>query len=204
MMKESLRERLIIAGTDEISRYGIANFSLRRVAAACNTSCAAPYKHFKNKEEFIIEIVRYINRQWELLRDQVQALFSNDRHAQVVELCVAYIRFWIANPNYRSILSASDGILGTDSNIDVVESVSIENLIRKYCEEVGTVSEEEMECLIVAVKAITYGITTMLEHGELQNTPQTFDYVRRIYAKELCLAYAENSHRTAERSELNL
>ena len=186
-MKESLRERLIIAGTDEISRYGIANFSLRRVATACNTSCAAPYKHFKNKDEFIIEIIRYINRQWELLRDQVKILFENDLQTQLVELCVAYIRFWIANPNYRSILSASDGILDADSNINVVESVSIENLIRKYFEEIGAVSEEETECRIVAVKAITYGLTTMLEHGELQNTPQTFDYVRKIYAKELCL-----------------
>ena len=186
-MKENLRERLIIAGIDEISRYGVANFSLRRVATACNTSCAAPYKHFKNKEEFIIEIVRYINRQWELLRDQVKILFENDLQTQLVELCVAYIRFWIANPNYRSILSASDGILEADNNINVVESVSIENLIRKYFDEIGAVSEEEMECRIVAVKAITYGITTMLEHGELQNTPKTFDYVRKIYAKELYL-----------------
>ena len=104
-----------------------------------------------------------------------------------MELCVAYIRFWIANPNYRSILSASDGILEADSNINVVESVSIENLIRKYFDEIGTVSEEETECRVVAVKAITYGITTMLEHGELQNTPKTFDYVRKIYAKELYL-----------------
>ena len=176
---------LIETGIQMIVEEGIENFSFRKVAAKCNVSHTAPYKHFKNKDEFIIEIIRYINRQWELLRDQVKILFENDLQTQLVELCVAYIRFWIANPNYRSILSASDGILDVDSNINVVESVSIENLIRKYFEEIGAVSEEETECRIVAVKAITYGLTTMLEHGELQNTPQTFDYVRKIYAKEL-------------------
>ena len=186
-MKESLRERLIIAGMDEITHYGIANFSLRRVAAACNTSCAAPYKHFKNKDEFILEIVRYINLRWELLRDQVWALFDSDKQKQLVEICVAYIRFWIANPNYRSILSAGDGIFGTDINKNVVESVSIENLIRQYCEESGGLDEEETERRIVAVKAITYGVTTMLEHGELQNTPKTFGYIRKIFENELSL-----------------
>ena len=55
---ESVREKLIIAGADEISRHGLTNFSLRRVAAACNISCAAPYKHFKNKEELILEIMK--------------------------------------------------------------------------------------------------------------------------------------------------
>ena len=48
-----LRDRLIIAGIEEISLYGIKDFSLRRVAMRCNASCAAPYRHFKNREDFI-------------------------------------------------------------------------------------------------------------------------------------------------------
>ena len=184
-MKEGLRERLLIAGTEEIARYGIANFSLRRVATACNTSCAAPYKHFKNKDDFILEIIRYINRQWELLRDQVIRLFENDKQKQLVEICVAYIRFWIANPNYRAILSASDGLFGAQDAPSVVESVSVETLVRAFFAERDGMGEEEVMRRIVAIKALTYGITTMLEHGELQNTPQTFAYIRRIFEREL-------------------
>ena len=105
---DTLRDRLLIAGTNEIGLHGIADFSLRRVAASCNTSCAAPYRHFKNKEEFILEIIRYINRQWELLRDQILSLFEGDIRKQLIEVCVAYIRFWVANPNYRSVLAASE------------------------------------------------------------------------------------------------
>ena len=46
----SVREQLITAGIEELNAHGMAGFSLRRVAAACNISCAAPYKHFKNKK----------------------------------------------------------------------------------------------------------------------------------------------------------
>ena len=43
-----LKEKLLTAGIDEILIHGMGDFSLRRVAAACGASCAAPYKHFKN------------------------------------------------------------------------------------------------------------------------------------------------------------
>ena len=103
---DPLRDRLIIAGIAEIEQHGIAGFSLRRVAAACNTSCAAPYKHFKNKDDLILEIIRYVNRQWELLRDQILSLYTGESMERIVEVCVAYIRFWVANPNYRFALKA--------------------------------------------------------------------------------------------------
>ena len=61
----SVREQLITAGIEELNAHGVAGFSLRRVAAACNISCAAPYKHFKNKEELIGAIFSYIKRQLE-------------------------------------------------------------------------------------------------------------------------------------------
>ena len=49
----SLREALILAGIAEINAFGANDFSVRRVASACNVSSAAPYKHFKDKKELI-------------------------------------------------------------------------------------------------------------------------------------------------------
>ena len=56
-----LKEKLLSAGIDEIAAHGVRDFSLRRVAAACGASCAAPYKHFKNKEEFLRATIEYID-----------------------------------------------------------------------------------------------------------------------------------------------
>ena len=176
---DSLRNRLILAGANEISQHGIADFSLRRVATACNISCAAPYKHFKNKEELILEIIRYINHQWELLRNQVLSLFENDMKKQLTEVCVAYVRFWVANPNYRSMLTAAEKDLDQEKNEN-----SVEALIRRYCASVGD-DADETERTVYAIKAIVYGMTAMLESGELQNVPKTYEYIRITIEKEL-------------------
>lgn len=66
-----LKEKLLTAGIDEILTHGMGDFSLRRVAASCGASCAAPYKHFKNKEEFIRATIAFIEEKWNHLADQI-------------------------------------------------------------------------------------------------------------------------------------
>ena len=172
---DTVRDRLIVAGADEISQYGLHNFSLRRVASACNISCAAPYKHFKNKEEFILEIIRYINRQWQLLYEQILSLFENDPLRQLTEVCIAYVRFWVANPNYRSVLAMSE---------QEPTATSVGGMIRRYCADNGD-GIEEAERAVVAIKALVYGVTAMIERGELENSQKTYAYVRSTVEKEL-------------------
>ncbi len=172
---DSVRDKLIIAGAEEISRHGMTNFSLRRVAAACNISCAAPYKHFKNKEDFILEIIRYINRQWELLCEQILSLFADDPRRQLTEVCIAYVRFWVANPNYRPVLAMSE---------KEPKPFSVDGMIRKYCADRGD-DGDEAERTVWAIKALVYGMTAMIERGELENSGKTYAYIRHTVEKEL-------------------
>lgn len=65
MEKESyhhgaLREDLIQKGIQLINEEGFQKFSLRKVAALCQVSHTAPYKHFKNKEELMEAIGAYV------------------------------------------------------------------------------------------------------------------------------------------------
>ena len=173
---DPLRDRLIVAGLNEIEQHGISGFSLRRVSAACGTSCAAPYKHFKNKDELIFEIIRYVNRQWELLRDQVIAVAGDDLMEQIVEVCIAYTRFWIANPNYHFALNdTQEGELTETKHAPR----SISHLIHRYCTENGN-SAELTERKIYAIKAMIYGMTSMLDQGELGNNATTYGHIRAI------------------------
>ena len=182
---DTLYDRLLIAGTNEIGQHGVADFSLRRVAAACGMSCAAPYKHFKNKEEFIVEIIQYINRQWELLRNQILSLFEGDVERQIIEICLAYIRFWVANPNYRSVLTASEKALGKErANEKTKNSEDLEKLIRNFSEMRG-IHPFATQQKLYKIKAILYGMTTMLESGELSNNTETFEMIRERIADEL-------------------
>ena len=101
---DGVRTRLILAALDELCEHGVSDFSLRRVAIEAQVSCAAPYRHFKSKEELIAETARYITSKWSLLAGQIISAHGEDLKKTLVELSVAAVRFWVANGNFRSLL----------------------------------------------------------------------------------------------------
>ena len=58
---KDLRNALIETGIQLVSTEGVNAFSLRKVAAACGVSHAAPYSHFQNKEELLEAVLELLN-----------------------------------------------------------------------------------------------------------------------------------------------
>lgn len=175
---DDLRHSLIIAGINEIELHGLTDFSLRRVATACGVSCAAPYRHFKSKGDLILAIISYINDQWSFLEKQIFDIYNNDTRKLILELATANIRFWIANPNFRSIMMMDDRALDA---LQLRErsriSDEIGRLIGLYCKENQIDAKSERQSAF-AVRAIIYGATQMLGSGELENTPEAMEIIR--------------------------
>ena len=174
----AVRERLILAGIRELENHGLNDFSLRRVAVACEVSCAAPYRHFKDKEELILEIIRYINRQWALLQEQIVRAIPTDEKRRLVEIGVAHIRFWIANPNFRSVLLL-DGSSADSPRYPECRKISngIDEMVAAYCRQQG-VSAENASQKVYAFQALIYGTVLMMGNGELSNTDSTIRMIR--------------------------
>lgn len=185
--RKTIKERLILAGIDEIGNYGVAGFSLRQVAVACNVSCATPYNYFKNKEGFVAEIIDYIKHQWSLLKTEINKLYRNDEKQLLIELCVFYIKFLVGNPNYRSIMML-DGIEIDDESFADIESARnfIEMELEHYM-KLNNVSAREARRKCFVIRAIVFEATLLLERGDLENTPENFDFIRYCVAKELAL-----------------
>ena len=181
---ETVKQKLIISGIGEIEKHGIADFSLRRVAADCNVSCAAPYKHFKSKDDFIAEIVLYIHKKWEMLQNHISELFEADAKKQLTEICVAYVKFWIANPNFRAVLMLKTDSLG-DERISVMVKIteSTKALIHKCCKEYGIDAEEEKKKIYI-IRSLVYGATLMIDSGELENGDETINMIRECISRE--------------------
>ena len=169
----SVREQLIITGISELENHGIADFSLRRVASDCNISCAAPYKHFKSKEAFIEAIFEHIKNQLNLLLDQVEAFFSEPKIC-LMECCIAYIRFCIANPHFRSVLLLSD------KNLPLGERVK--KLIPLCFPEM---EKEERDYRGYAARCIAYGSVSLLLKGELEYNERTVARIIENIMREL-------------------
>ncbi|HBJ18375.1 MAG TPA: hypothetical protein DDY70_01315 [Clostridiales bacterium] len=103
-LETNVRVRLLLAGLSEMEEHGEGDFSLRRVAKRAQVSCAAPYRHFRDKEELIDGIFAYLLEKWDLLCREIARAFSEDHARHLTELSLAYLRFWLSNPNYRSVL----------------------------------------------------------------------------------------------------
>lgn len=169
----SVREQLIIAGISELETHGIADFSLRRVATVCNISCAAPYKHFKSKEALIDSIFVYIKDQLDLLLDQVTEVYSDPKIC-LVEICIAYIRFCIANPHFRAVLMLSKG--------DLPLAKRVEELINRCFLEMEPVERADRGYV---VRSIAYGAALLLESGELEYSDHIIERIKDNLMREL-------------------
>ena len=169
---DTVREKLLIAGITELEKHGISDFSLRRVASATNVSCAAPYKHFKNKEEFVGAIVDYIHSQWLMLSNQIMTIFENDKKKQLVELCVAYTRFCMGNSHFRSIIN-----MNTDDVADNIPASKlhithcITNLIEDYCKHME-MDDHKKERMIFRINALVHS-TALVPNCDMNMTNDT-------------------------------
>lgn len=184
---KNMRERLIQAGIDEINRVGVTEFSVRRVATACGVSCAAPYKHFKDKREFISAIIDYVNGQWSIRQEQVLAACGDSLREQIVEVCVNYVRFLMEMPYYRSILMLKDE--GFDNLYHRKRgqlSSRSQELERAYVAESG-MDETTWRRKIHLVRALLFGTVFLLDTGELEYSEQTMAHVRYHIEREFDL-----------------
>ncbi|MBQ4527251.1 MAG: TetR/AcrR family transcriptional regulator [Clostridia bacterium] len=180
---ETVKQKLIIAGMQEIENHGITDFSLRRVASLCNVSCAAPYKHFKDKEDFIAEIAMYIYKQWKLLQSHVSEMFEENARKELTEICIAYVKFWIANPNFRSVLMLKPESLGA-ARKDVMSEITdkISMLIKEISKDKDEQIQEEQ---VFTIRSILYGATSMIDSGEIENADGTISMIRNCIDKVL-------------------
>jgi len=165
----SLYGRLIKAGIYELNRYGVQNFSVRRIAGRCGVSCAAPYKHFKDKHKFIAAIIEYINDIWAGRQREVLARVSVEpTRRKILAICEEYIRFLVENPYFRSIL------MRTNKDVDS-EYVRLRgqlsrisrNLVDRYCDEVGMPEKKKLVKTFI-VRSLLYGAALMFDNGELE------------------------------------
>ena len=168
-MEESVKKRLILAGLRELEAHGPVDFSLRRVALSAEVSCAAPYRHFKSREDLIEAIISYIKEQWLLLCHTIEEALP-DLKERVRALCIAYMRFWIGNPNFRAVLFLSDhaDALGFAARLS-------ETLLALA--EMRAEGEEYVFHLRTSLLTLVYGSVFLMLRGELCTDAKTIEQI---------------------------
>lgn len=194
MAEESLKDRLVRTGLEELNQHGVKNFSVRRVAAACGVSCAAPYKHFRNKDEFLAAVIDYANQLWEMQIKKVRQDAGSEGQVstlrrQILEICRSYIRFLTDNPYVRSVKMMKDKGLETEYHkLKVSITKETQSLIERYRKMAG-IPEHAAKMKMFVGWAIVYGATVMLDNGEMPDTPESLNEVIALIDREFDLPW---------------
>ena len=157
---EKVKNRLILAGLKELDKHGVIDFSLRRVAIEAGVSCAAPYRHFKDKDELISAILAYVMEGWTLLSEQIGELYSDDPKSLIGELAVAGVRFWIANGNFRTVIMNAPK-LSDGGAMRAFESPFL-GAVEALC---TSAEDSDKTVLTFKVLSLVYGAITLADAG---------------------------------------
>jgi AcrR family transcriptional regulator len=95
---------MIQRGMQLLNEVSYEGFSLRKVAVICGVSHAAPYKHFKSKEELITAIVQEVSGSFKAALEDAVQMYPENPENQIIELGKCYVRFMVENPDYMRFI----------------------------------------------------------------------------------------------------
>lgn len=167
-----LKNALIKAGVEILSKEGIDGLSLRKVAQHAGVSHNAPYSHFPDKQSLIAAIsTEGFKRLYEQL-DNVVASYSSDPKKQLHEAALAYVRFAMDHVDTFKIMF-SDAIEKEKEYPAFVE-ISQKTFQRvvdivQACQDVGIVRSAPADIMAVAVWGQVHGIVSLVLDGQISH-----------------------------------
>ena len=184
---KNMRENLLLAGIRESNTNGVHSFSVRRVAEACGVSCAAPYKHFKDKREFIAAIIDYVNGLWRERQLEVLAECSGSHREQIVRLSVEYVRFLMEKPFYRSILMLRDEEFDNLYHRVRGEMSSRSQQLQQDFFAASGMDEATRRRKLHVVRAMIFGTVFLMDSREIPYSEETLEHLRHAVDREFDL-----------------
>ena len=180
------RERLIEAGIQELQEYGVQGFSLRRVAQSCDLSCAAPYRHFRDKQELLQAVAETLNRRWFARQSEALAQLGGNTGMQLRTICREYLRFLCDNPHFCALVTQRDEDTGKWRLNRLFDQSSLtKQLIVRYAKE-HHMTYEDVYCRVYAIRALLYGAAMMNQHDDMRLNEATIDALCRVIDSQIC------------------
>lgn len=178
---DNVRSRLLFSGLKELETHGVSDFSLRRVAQDAGVSCAAPYRHFKDKDELINSVIEFVVEGWMLLSTQISDIFAEDVRSLLIELAVSGLRFWIANGNFRTVITASATLAKPENGPLADFERPIATAVERYSEQNGI---QDPHRLVFKLLSMIYGAVILVDGG-YESAEIAADNLRAVLESEL-------------------
>lgn len=162
-----LREALVHAAYDLVTMHGAENFTLAEACRLAGVSTAAPYKHFKDRDEVLgLIVTRGFDRMSEQSMRAVEAAGVGTL-AGIVAMGRAYVDFAVANEKLFRLMFGQHPVIKSDEEVigegmgcfsKVIAQVAI------YCEHNGVPGNPDE--LAVRLWTFVHGAASLLIDGD--------------------------------------
>jgi AcrR family transcriptional regulator len=174
---KDLKKKLIEEGSSLLARGGYDDFSLRQLAKNLGVSHAAPYRHFNNKEDLVLNIIKKgLDEFYESLYLSVQS-FPDNPLKQLRDMGRQYILFFINNPDLVKVMFANM------KNRKLVEKVPSRDSFRLLldavtaCKEKGLISASDTMLASLLIWGEVHGLSYLLMDGNIPFEGRLEDFV---------------------------
>jgi AcrR family transcriptional regulator len=179
-----LKNALIEAGADILSKQGASALSLRKVAQKAGVSHAAPYAHFADKQALIAAISTEGYKQLYEQIAQVAAQHRSDPLRRFVEASWAYVQFALDEPELFKVTLS--GLIEKEQDYPAFvetakQTFSLVVDIVAQCQQAGILRQGAPDLAAVSVWALIHGFVTLLLENQISHTVLDRFTVREMF-----------------------
>jgi AcrR family transcriptional regulator len=179
-----LKNALIEAGADILSKDGVSGLSLRKVAQKAGVSHTAPYAHFADKQALIAAIsTEGYKKLYEQIA-QAAEQYRSDPLQRLVESSWAYVEFALDEPDHFKVTLS--GMIEKEQDYPAFvetakQTFSLVVDIVAQCQQADILRKGAADLTAVSVWALIHGFVTLLLENQISHTVLDRYTVREMF-----------------------
>jgi len=184
-----LKNALIAAGIQTLSKEGVSGLSLRQVARRAGVSHAAPYAHFADKQALIAAISTEGYRKLYEKFSRVVEKFKDHPRRQLMEMAWAYMEFALNDTDHFKITLS--GVIEKEKDYPAFVELTkksfalVVNTVEN-CQKAGVLPAGPSDLLAVSLWGMLHGIVSLVIEEQISHA-----ILDRVTLKEM-LTYSLN------------
>lgn len=159
-----LRSALLEAALEIITEQGPRQLTIREVARRAGVSHTAPYRHFANKDDLIVAVVKQGFDLMSQTMAERKAEAEGDPLSQFAASGLAYVDFALQHPAYYRVMYSGDLLSSTGQHtLQHTSSDTFTEVVNdiKTCQALGVVKAGDATMQALSLLSSIHGFVTM-------------------------------------------
>jgi len=183
----SLQKKIAAAAQELYLRDGLEGLSMRKVAEMVGVSAPAIYRHFRNKNELLNEIVVQALR---VLEDYLRpGLDADSPYERLINMAENYLQFALEQPRFFEIafLIPSQDVEAIPEEIEKRNFGTFKLALAQVaaCMDQGFLKKDDPLESAIIVWAAVHGLVTLYRTGRFGAEPEQFRMVYRLSVRRM-------------------